>query len=158
MMADIAVAALAALGAYAATVATRYSVTSHGDNPWTFEALLNAITHAKRFDAAVKLINGHVNVAYRSPSVNAAVGGVADSYHMRGLAVDIAPGPGITPEAGARMLYQAAARGELGAVRTVIWEPTWCHIEWHDPAEVGPPSPLRFFRKLPTGKYEPVTT
>ena len=32
-----------------------------------------------------------VNSAYRSPAHNAAVGGVANSYHVQGLAADIRP-------------------------------------------------------------------
>ena len=101
----------------------------------------------------MSLVGGSLNDAYRCPQVNAAVGGVATSYHQRGLAIDIHPGAGFTPESASRKLYAAAKAGQLGPVRTVIWEPTWAHVDYHDPAEVGPPPPLNFFKKVGS-KYE----
>lgn len=39
---------------------------------------------------------GRVTSTYRSPSHNRAVGGVPNSYHLRGRAIDIARRPGVT--------------------------------------------------------------
>lgn len=154
-MLELAIAGLAGLGVAVAEVAKRYSVTSHGANPWTYESFYNVLTHVWWMEQAIAKIDGKINVAYRCPAVNAAVGGVGNSYHMRGLAVDIGPGAGFTPESASRKLYAEACAGQLGPVRTVIWEPTWAHIEWHDPTEVGPPPPTRFFKKV-GDKYEVV--
>lgn len=156
MIEELTVAGLAMMAAYAARVAKDFSVTSHGSNPWTQEAYSNCLAHAHRMQQAIKMVNGKINVAYRCPQVNAAVGGVPDSYHMRGLAVDIGPGSGFTAESASRTLYAAACKGTLGPVRTVIWEPGWAHIEWTDPKTVGPPAPPRFFKKV-GDKYETVT-
>lgn len=155
MVMELGIASLAGLGVYVADVARRFSKTSHGDNPWTFEAFYNTLTHVIHMEKSISLINGTVNVAYRCPSVNAAVGGVSNSYHLLGLAVDIKPGAGFTPESASRTLYVAATSGTLGPVRTVIWEPTWAHIEWHNPKDIGPPPPTRFFKKV-GDKYETV--
>lgn len=156
MIETLSLAGLAALGTVATEVARRFSVTSHGDNPWTFDAFLNTLKHAHHMLNAVGLLQGTINDSYRSPAVNAAVGGVSNSYHQKGLAVDIKPGPGFTPESGARLMYTAACRGDIGPARTVIWEPGWVHVDWHDPTETGPPPPCRFFKKLVSGKYETV--
>ncbi len=153
MVEELTVVGLVAMATYARRVAVDFAVTSHGKNPWTQKAFFNCLQHAHRMQAAIKLIGGKINVAYRCPEVNAAVGGVPDSYHLRGLAVDIHPGGGLSAESASRKLYAAACQGSLGNVRTVIWEPTWAHIEWHDPEEVGPPAPPRFLKKTTTG-YE----
>ena len=39
---------------------------------------------------------GQVTSTYRSPAHNRAVGGVANSYHLRGRAIDIARRPGVS--------------------------------------------------------------
>ena len=39
---------------------------------------------------------GRVTSTYRSPAHNRAVGGVPNSYHLRGRAIDIARRPGVT--------------------------------------------------------------
>lgn len=103
----------------------------------------------------VALLHGSINDAYRCPTVNLMVGGVSNSYHQLGLAVDVKPGPGFTPESGARLVHKQAVAGALGQARTVIFEPGWVHVDWHNPRDVGPPAPCRLFRKLPDGKYEP---
>ena len=43
--------------------------------------------------------HGVINCAYRSPEVNAAVGGAANSAHMEGRAIDFNPPPGFTLDA-----------------------------------------------------------
>lgn len=153
MVEELAVVAVVAVIAYSKKIATTYSKTTHGSNPWTVDALLNAVRHAVWFEKCMQAIDGSLNDAYRCPQVNAAVGGVATSYHQRGLAIDIHPGPGFTPQTAAAKLYSMAKAGQLGPVRTVIWEPTWAHVDYHDPAEVGPPLQPNYFKKVGT-KYE----
>jgi hypothetical protein len=50
---------------------------------------------------------GRVTSTYRSPEHNREVGGVANSYHLLGRAIDIARGPGVN-HAMIRAAYQRA--------------------------------------------------
>ena len=73
----------------------------------------------------------HVNSGYRSPAVNAAVGGVADSAHMTGHACDfICPSFG-TPLEVCRKLQESGLHFDQ-----VITEGTWTHISF-DPKMRG---------------------
>lgn len=66
-----------------------------GDNTPTPDALANLV----RLRAVVREVFGMdltVTSAYRSPEVNAAVGGAKRSYHLSGRAVDLAPPVGMT--------------------------------------------------------------
>ena len=63
-----------------------------------------------------------VNSGYRSPAVNRAVGGVANSLHQAGLAFDLAGTVFSRPE-----LTQALQRAGL----TVVRYPSHTHIEVH---------------------------
>jgi len=112
-----------------------YRVTKHGHNPWTHDAFVNVLRLHAHYDAAAKLVDGAITSVYRSPRVNAKAGGVATSYHLRGLAVDIAPRK-LSPKEAARVIYEAAERGELGPVRKVLEEPGIVHIEYLDPTDI----------------------
>jgi hypothetical protein len=104
---------------------------------------------------AVGLLNGTIDSMFRSPEVNAQVpGSVKNSYHQHGLAVDIAPGFPWNPATGFRLIAQHALSADLGPVRTVIWEPSWVHIDWFQPHE--PRRPLKLFRKV-GDDYQEVT-
>lgn len=68
-----------------------------------------------------------INSAFRSPAVNAAVGGVSDSAHALGYAADIecpAFGP---PWEVANALSAAQTEGKI-AFDQLIYEQTWTHI------------------------------
>lgn len=147
---------LGAFSGLVGLVAGEFSKTSHGPNPWSLDALANAIRVAPHVYRAIGLLGGKLNDMFRSPAVNAAVGGVGDSYHQHGLAVDIGPNLSTfgTVEAAFRAAARAALAGELGAVRTVIWEPTWVHLDWFKEGELK--RTPNFFKKTGPDKYEKV--
>lgn len=131
-------ATLAAAGAAALYAALEpYRRTAHGPNPWSFEGFLNVLRLSGHFEAARHMVDGTVTSVWRSPtpapgrtqSVNEAAGGVQSSRHTMGLAVDIKP-RALSPKEAAGRLYEAAVRGELGPVRTVLEEPTVVHLDY----------------------------
>lgn len=95
--------------------------------------LLNTIKHtAEQLERVRELLCGNpikVSSAYRSPQVNAAVGGSATSAHCKGYAVDFTcPGFG-TPEQVVRALMGKLKYDQL------IWEHPpgrnpWVHISF----------------------------
>lgn len=123
-------------GAAAAAVLARFAITSHGSNPWTMQGALNMLRIRAHIDAAVRLVDGRLSSAYRSPRVNKIVGGADNSRHMMGLAADIVPSGNL--EAAHNLMWQAAKRGELGPVRKVLIEPGWIHIDWRKVGESVP--------------------
>jgi Peptidase M15 len=131
-MGDVVAALLGALTAFGANIAIAFAKTHYGDNPWDVNAFANAVRIAPHVYRALGLINGSINDMYRSPQVNAKVPGSAtNSYHQLGLAVDIHPGvPWRDVESAFRYIVERVKLGELGPVRTVIWEPSWVHIDW----------------------------
>lgn len=79
---------------------------------------------------------GTVTSGYRSPAVNAAVGGSATSQHPNGLAVDIVPS-GMTNRAAAELLHER--RVSLPELDQVIWytDTNHVHIGICPPGGVG---------------------
>ena len=65
----------------------------------------------------------HINSGYRSPAVNAAVGGVATSYHVDGLAADFTAGTFGTPLDIAKAIAASAIDYDQ-----LIYEHTWVHL------------------------------
>lgn len=79
----------------------------------------------------------YVTSGYRCPRLNAAVGGVANSNHMKGLAADIrATGKYQIDREGNRRLYDLARSLRL-PVKELLWEKggSWIHISL-DPAKL----------------------
>lgn len=79
----------------------------------------------------------YVTSGYRCPRLNAAVGGVANSNHMKGLAADIrATGKYQIDREGNRRLYDLARQLRL-PVKELLWEKggSWIHISL-DPAKL----------------------
>lgn len=69
----------------------------------------------------------HITSGYRSPAVNAAVGGSRNSQHCQGLAADfVAPDFGL-PRQVARYLMERS--GEI-RYDQLIWEGAWVHISF----------------------------
>ena len=143
---------LASLAGAVLLAMERYSVTSHGPNPWTAKALLNTLSRAPHMETARRAVNGRFNSVYRSPQINQAVGGVPTSRHQAGLATDIHPRDPFDAESAARKLWDMAERGELGRVHKVIWEPTWVHVSWR--AVYEQPYRREFGRIPRGGKYQ----
>lgn len=79
----------------------------------------------------------YVTSGYRCPRLNAAVGGVANSNHMKGLAADIrATGKYQIDREENRRLYDLARQLRL-PVKELLWEKggSWIHISL-DPAKL----------------------
>lgn len=70
------------------------------------------------------LVGGPLTVSsgYRSPAVNAAVGGARNSAHLQGLAADITA-PGIAPKALAALIRDSEIQFDQ-----LIYEGTWVHV------------------------------
>lgn len=130
----------------------KYRVTRHGPNPWTNEALRNVAANAGHFENAVMLLEGEINSGFRCQRVNTLVKGAANSRHMRGLALDIAPGIAGTIMDSARLVWKHAVEGDLGMVQQVICEPSWVHIGWYavDEEDLG----LGLLKQRAQGGYE----
>lgn len=70
-----------------------------------------------------------INSGYRCPALNKAVGGVADSYHQRGLAVDIRWDDKLIPYIMENAKFDKMIREHSSSgVR-------WIHIQWHSEDE-----------------------
>lgn len=97
------------------------------DNTPPADILANLTATAGRMEA-VRVLLGHpllISSGYRSPAVNAAVGGVATSAHVHGWAVDFICPPFGDPFA----ICMAIAASDI-AFDQVIQEGTWVHISF----------------------------
>lgn len=63
-----------------------------------------------------------ISSGYRSPALNAAVGGAQSSAHLTGLAADFTV-PGMTPSDTAKAIAKAGIKFDQ-----LIYEGTWVHI------------------------------
>lgn len=100
------------------------------DNTPPAKALAQLYLTADRMERVRSILGDNpirVTSGYRSPAVNKAVGGSANSAHMTGHAVDFTcPGFGTIPEVVAALV---AARDELGPFDQIIEEfGSWVHI------------------------------
>jgi len=95
------------------------------DNTPPTDAVAN-LTELAGYLEAVRVLLGvpiHINSAYRSPKVNAAVGGSTTSAHMTGQAADfVAPSFG-TPQEIAKAIEASDIQFDQ-----VIAEGTWVHF------------------------------
>ena len=88
------------------------------------ERLLN---NARRMEEVRGLLGYaiHVHSAFRSEDVNDAVGGAANSDHLKGDATDFT-----CPEFGSpRAICQAIQKSGIRYDQLIL-EPTWVHISW----------------------------
>ena len=67
----------------------------------------------------------HVNSWYRSPSVNHAVGGEANSYHLLGLATDVVPNGSVLSA------FKTIVASDLGYDKIILEQRNsmWIHIQ-----------------------------
>lgn len=71
----------------------------------------------------------HVNSGYRSPSLNAVVGGAPNSYHQSALAADVVPVRMSLVDA-MRLISHGMQSGHLSAIDKVIIEcNAWIHVQ-----------------------------
>jgi hypothetical protein len=81
-----------------------------------------------------------INSGYRSPELNARIGGAQNSDHMRGEAADIICPAFGTPQELARFIL--ASKVPFGQL---IWEGTWVHLSIREPDKA--------FNKVLTAKF-----
>lgn len=114
------------------------------DNTPTREALLNLKDTAERMEEVRALLGVSilVNSGYRSPAVNAAVGGSKTSAHMSGHAVDF-----IAPRFGTPL--QICRKIEASGIKfdQAIEEGTWVHLSF------DPRMRRQVLTKVPGGGY-----
>jgi zinc D-Ala-D-Ala carboxypeptidase len=139
----VVIAAGLAVTAATTTALAAYTITNHGKNPLTPDAAKNLFYCKAWIDKVVTSLGGTLTSAYRSPRVNALVGGSPTSDHMKGLAADVKPGRLFTVESATEHVRMLARLGQIGPVRQVIWEPTWVHVGWYEPGRTGPTTALK---------------
>ncbi|MCK9629639.1 MAG: D-Ala-D-Ala carboxypeptidase family metallohydrolase [Bacteroidales bacterium] len=133
----------------------RFNMTSKGLNLYTFKAALNVLAHHRFWEHAQQVIGARITSAYRSPGVNKAVGGVATSDHVKGLACDFVP-QGDKQQA-VKKLRAACAQGELGPVRQFIWESykNVIHVGYYEPGKTGG---VQYLEQYGPGQHRPLVT
>jgi hypothetical protein len=89
----------------------------------------------------------HINSGYRSPALNAAIGGSSSSAHMIGYAADVVP-LGTTKVAFAKWVKANCTFDQIILEFGTIAEPAWIHVS-ADPRARG-----EVLRKLANTGYE----
>lgn len=123
------------------------TATSHRDldNTPGADAAANLADTAHHMEVVRELLGGqsiHINSGFRSPAVNAAVGGVVDSAHLTGHACDF-----ICPDFGSPLAICRALAASHIDFDQIIEEGTWTHISFA-PALRG-----QVLTKTPGGGY-----
>jgi hypothetical protein len=97
------------------------------DNTPSAEIIENLRTLARGLEALREVLGGkpiHVTSGYRSPKLNAAVGGAPNSMHMEGLAADI-----LCPQFGAPLdVCRAIAKSGIATDQVIHEFGRWCHV------------------------------
>lgn len=103
------------------------------NQPTDHEVLINLQVLAEGLERVRGVIDCpiHVTSGYRSPKVNAGVGGAKTSAHMRGLAADILVA-NIAPKALCKIIE---ANKDVILFDQLIYEGTWTHIAFAEDAE-----------------------
>jgi len=75
----------------------------------------------------------HINSGYRSPALNARVGGVSSSAHVRGLAADI-----VCPQFGSPLeVCRAIAEQDFETDQIIHEFGKWCHVAFAPPGAIA---------------------
>jgi hypothetical protein len=93
----------------------------------------NLATLLMRVNALLQHYKGpiKVNSGYRSPSINAAIGGAAKSWHQECAAIDLSDADG---QLWAYCLANLELCAELGLwLEDKRWTPTWVHLQIYPP-------------------------
>ena len=96
------------------------------DNTPNDEQIANLTELAQALERVVLLLNFpvHISSAYRSPKVNAAVGGSPTSAHMEGYAADFT-----CSEFGSPLeVCKAIAQSDIGFDQCIVEGGSWCHL------------------------------
>ncbi|QRE00543.1 hypothetical protein [Burkholderia phage BCSR129] len=105
------------------------TATSTGLDNTAPQNIVDALTNtASQMETVRDLLGGLpiiVNSGYRSPAVNAKVGGVPSSQHLKGQAVDFVCPKFGTPEQIARRIIASDIEFDQ-----IIMEGTWVHISF----------------------------
>jgi hypothetical protein len=105
-------------------VASQLAARLRFDNRPAPDVLANLRRVAAVLEQIRALVGGPVQVSsgYRSPAVNAALGGAKSSAHLQGLAADINV-PGLAPRVLAKLIRDSDIQFDQ-----LIYEGTWVHI------------------------------
>ena len=111
---------------YASTTARKRGMDNQPP-PSTWDALRRLVAAVTTLQAAAARLGSAfiVTSAYRSPLVNAAVGGHVRSKHLVGRAVDVLPPAGLS-------LERAAVLARACGFSVVLVERSWLHLEVGD--------------------------
>ena len=109
-----------------------YSQTAlrRGLNNQPSKAMIEKLRQTAQKMEAVRTLLGvpiHINSAYRSPSVNRAIGGASTSQHCKGEAVDF-----VAPQFGTPKDICAAIMRSNIEFDQLIFEGSWVHISFTD--------------------------
>lgn len=99
------------------------------DNTPPDDVLDNMRALASLLEDVRRLLGKPISISsgYRSPALNTAIGGSANSQHCKGQAADF-----ICPKFGTPYdVADAIARSNI-AFDQLIYEGTWCHISWSE--------------------------
>ena len=101
------------------------------DNTPTPEAMANLLRTATGMEAVRVVLGGapiSISSGYRSPSVNAAVGGAKNSQHMTGMACDFTAHRFGTVQ----QVFDAIKRSGIAYDQLIIEFGRWVHISFSD--------------------------
>lgn len=153
---DLVIAALAATALYVVLKPLKaFNLTSQGKNKYTLEGALNVIRLNRLWTAIKNLSGTRITSAYRSPEINAKVGGVKNSDHVKGLACDFVPPTKKLFWPTVYKLQKMAENGQLGNIRQFIAETykNVIHLGYYEAGKTGATAYLEQYAK---GKHRAI--
>lgn len=116
-----------------------YAVRKGLDNTPNPDVQANLLILAQGLERIRKLLGKPLIISsgYRSPKVNAGIGGASGSYHTKGLAADFTV-PGMTP---AQVCYELEAfKDQIQFDKVILEFPNsqsggWTHVQFPEPEE-----------------------
>lgn len=112
-----------------------YAARNGLDNTPNADVLANLLILAQGLESICALLNRPLLISsgYRSPKVNAGIGGSDRSYHMKGLAADFTA-PGMTP---AQVCHELEAFKDSIRYDKIILEfGRWTHVQFSEVDEL----------------------